>query len=361
MSNRTLLLPWITALALTVIVGLYWHFWATDRYVSSATVVLESPQIAPPELSFSSLLGGGAGGNTQDLLMLREYLRSVDMLREVTDALPFRAHYSQNGDVFSRLGEADAPIETLHDYYLKRVSVEMDDYAGVLNISVQAFEPAFARRLAELLLEAGERHMNDMGQRLAEEQVRFLEDQVERVRGRLSEARDALLAFQNEEGLVSPTKTVESLNRVVGTLEGELARLEAREKAIASYQSDQSAEMIRVRSEIQALREQVQVERDRLARAAGNSLNEVSAQYRTLELRAEFAQQTYSSALAALENTRIEAARKLKQVSVLQSPILPEYSTKPERGRNTLIVALLALIGAVIAHMLILIIRDHRD
>mgnify|MGYP006425539737 CR=1 FL=1 len=360
MTNR-LLLPWFIALGLTVIVGLYWNVWATDRYVSRTTVVLESPQIAPPELSFSSLLGGGAGGNTGDLLMLREYLRSVDMLRKVTNELPFRAHYSDRGDFFTRLRDADAPIETLHDYYLRRVSIEMDDYAGVLNISVQAFDPEFAQRLAQLLLDAGEAHMNDMGQRLAEEQVKFLEDQVERVRGRLTTARNDLLEFQNQEGLVSPTQTVESLNQVVATLEGELARLEAREKAIASYQSEQSAEMIRVRSEIEALREQVRVERDRLARAAGDSLNEVSARYQTLELRAEFAQKTFSSALAALQNTRIEAARKLKQISVLQSPVLAEYSIKPERQRNTLIFGLLALIGAVIAHMLILIIRDHRD
>ncbi len=48
-------------------------------------------------------------------------------------------------------------------------------------------------------------------------------------------------------------------------------------------------------------------QRDRLAQATGNSLNRVSAEYETLELQAQFAQETYSSALAALENTRLEA------------------------------------------------------
>lgn len=360
MNNR-ILLPWTLALAATVLVGFYWAVWATDRYVSRATVVLESPQIAPPEISFSSLMGGGAGGNTSDLLMLREYLRSTDMLREVTEAMPFRAQYSENGDWFSRLRDRDAPMESLHDYYLRQVSVEMDDYAGVLNISVQAYDPGFARDLANLLLEAGEAHMNEMGQRLAEEQVRFLEEQVESVHRRLQARRDALLEFQNREGLVSPTKTVESLSQVIATLEGELAQLRAREKALSSYQSGRSSERVRVRSEIEALREQIDIERDRLARAAGDSLNQVSAEYQTLELQAQFAQETYSSALAALENTRIEAARKLKEVSVLQSPMRPEYPVVPESGRNTLIFAIVALIAALIAHMLILIIRDHRD
>ncbi|MCL7745467.1 chain-length determining protein [Guyparkeria hydrothermalis] len=351
---------WLIALVAITAVTLYWHLWAEDRYVSKATVVLESPQIAPPELSFSSLMSGGTGGQ-KDLLLLREHLLSVDMLKRVSKEMPFREHYSQNGDWFTRLHNAEAPIEDLHDYYMKRVSVELDDYAGVLNIKVQAFNPEFAKQLADLLLEAGEAHMNEMGQRLAEEQVRFLEKQVERLHTRLMDARDDLLAYQNKEGLVAPTKTVEALNQVVAQLEGELSKLKARQKAIASYQSNQSAEMVRVKSEMDALEKQIKLERERLAKATGESLNQVSAHYQTLEIQAEFAQETYSSALAALENTRIEAARKLKQVSILQSPLMPEYPVEPERTYNSVVFALITLFLAVIVHMLILIIRDHRD
>ena len=352
-------LHWIIALLAIAVVSVYWFVIASDRYVSKATVVLESPQIAAPELNFSSMLSGGA--SNQDLLLLREHLLSVDMLKRVQRELSFREHYSNNGDYFSRLHEPGGPIEDLHEYYLRRVSVELDDYAGVLKIEVQAFTPEFAHRLAKLLLDAGEAHMNDMGQRLAAEQVAFLETQVERLRKRLEETRADLLDYQNEHGLVSPTETVAAMNQVVATLEGELARVEAQQKALSSFQSGRSAEMQRVRSEIQALKEQIALERDRLAQAKGNSLNRVSAGYETLEMRAEFARETYSSALAALENTRIEAARKLKQVSVLQSPLMPEYPVEPRALYYSTVFALIALFLALITHMLVLIIRDHRD
>lgn len=350
---------WAIAILAILIVGFYWFFWAEDRYVSRATVVLESPQIAQPEISFSSMLTGVSGNG--DLLLLREHLLSVDMLKQVQQQLDFRQHYSEHGDLFSRLWDAKAPIEELHAYYLKRVHVEMDEYAGVLNIKVEAYTPAFAHKMTELLLSAGEAHMNDMGQRLAEEQVQFLEDQVDRLSDRLDEARADLLAYQNEQGLVSPTGTVESLNQVVGTLEGELARLRARRSALSSYSSAQSSEVVRVDSEIKALREQIEKERDRLAQATGDSLNRISSEYQTLELKAQFAQETYSSALAALENTRIEAARKLKQVSVLQSPLMPEYATKPDRLYNTSVFAIVVIFLVFIFNMLLLIIRDHRD
>ena len=65
--------------------------------------------------------------------------------------------------------------------------------------------------------------------------------------------------------------------------------------------------------------------------------------------------------LAALENTRIEAARKLKQVSVLQSPTLPEYPVEPKRLYNSVVFALIALFVGLIGQMLVLIIEDHKD
>ncbi|MBF7051774.1 chain-length determining protein [Halomonas sp. KAO] len=350
---------WAAALLAILLVSFYWFIWAEDRYLSRATVVLESPQIAQPDISFSSILTGGSGD--KGLLLLREYLLSVDMLKQVQGEMDFRQHYSENGDLFARLGDAEAPIEDLHKYYLRRVTVEMDEYAGVLNVEVQAYTPEFAHRMVQLLLEAGEAHMNEMGQRLAFEQVEFLEEQLQRLEDRLDEARAELLAFQNREGLVSPTSTVESINQVVATLEGELARIQAQRKALSSYQSAQSSDMRRVQAEIDALREQIELQRDRLAQATGESLNRISSQYETLELKAQFAQETYSSALAALENTRLEAARKLKQVSVLQSPLFPEYPTKPDRLYNATVFAIIVLFLSLIASMMILIIRDHRD
>jgi capsular polysaccharide transport system permease protein len=340
-------------------VSSYWFLWAHDRYVSRAIVVLESPQIAAPEISFSSMLTGS--NVSQELLLLREHLLSVDMLMKAQERLDLRSHYSENGDWISRFRNPQAPIEELHRYYRKRVSVELDEYAGVLHIQVQAYDPEFAYRFVQLLLDAGERHMNEMGQRLAAEQVSFLEQQMERLSDRLDSARMDLLDYQNLHGLVSPTQTVESLNQVVATLEGELARLRARRSALASFQSPQSAEMIRVESEIRALGDQINTERDRLAQAAGDSLNRISADYQTLELRARFAQETYEGALAALENTRIEAARTLKQVSILQSASVPEYAIEPRKLYNTTVFAIIAIFVAFILNMITLIIRDHRD
>lgn len=351
---------WAVALIAIALVSFYWFAWAEERYVSRATVVLESPQVATPELSLSSLMGSGAG-STSDLLLLREYLLSVDMLRLLDDQLGVRLHYSEHGDFFAKLRDPNVPIEDLHKYYLRRVEVEVDEYAGVLNIRVQAYTPEFAHQMTTLLLQAGEDHMNEMGHRLADEQVQFLERQMVRLEERFTETRQALLEYQNEYGLVSPSDTVASINQVVATLEADLARLQAQRNALSSFQSAQSPELRQVERNITALRDQIIEQRDRIAQASGDSLNSVSAEYETLELQAQFAQETYSSALAALENTRLEAARQLKQVSVLQSPLMPEYPTKPDRLYNSSVFAIITLFLAFIFSMLMMIIKDHRD
>ncbi|QEQ95866.1 chain-length determining protein [Neptunomonas concharum] len=351
---------WLVSGFLIFVVSIYWAIIASDRYVSQSNIVLESPQISTPSLNFSALLRGGAG--SADMLLLRDYLLSVDMLRYLEENNGFRQHYSNSDiDLFSRLDESDVSIEELHEYFLKRVSVELDEYAQVLRIKVEAFTPEQAFSISSALLKQGERHMNLMGQRLAQEQVRFLEEQVHELAAGFEQARSELIDYQNLKGLVSPTGTVQSLNEVVAALESQLASLNARETALLGFQSPRSPDVVRVKNEIKALQEQINRERARMATDSGESLNKLSSEYQILELKLKFAQESYAGALGALESTRIEAARKLKQVSILQSPTVPEYSQSPDRLYNVSVFAIITLLISFIINMMITIIRDHQD
>ncbi|WP_232210370.1 chain-length determining protein [Nitrococcus mobilis] len=340
--------------------GLYWSVSATDRYVSEATVVLQSAEgVSTSTFNVASLL---SGGSAHDLLMLREYLLSVDMLQKLDAQLDLRAHYANKDiDILSRLESVDVPLEYFHRYYLKRVSVEMDEYANVLRIRAQAYDPKTSHAIVSRLLREGEAHMNKLGRRLAGEQVKFIEVQVKDLKRRLDLARDEMLAYQNTHGLISPTATVQSLSAVVATLQGELAKLDAHRRALGASQSKRSPEMVRLSHEISALRSQIEAERTRMAAHSGNALNRLAAEFETLRLQVEFAQEVYTSALAALENTRVQAARSLKQVSILQSPTMPEYSMAPKRLYNITVFTIMAILAALIAHLLVAIVRDHRD
>ncbi|BCN92738.1 capsule polysaccharide export inner-membrane protein KpsE [Thiomicrorhabdus immobilis] len=353
---------WFLSLVIAILISVYWSFFATDRYVSTAHIVLQTPDVAPPELSFSSLMTGTSTSNKSDLLLLRDFLLSTDMLKALDAELDLRSHFSDETiDYFSRMREANLPIEYFHDYYLRRINIELDDYAGVLVVKSSAFKPEVAKAITDRLLKYGEQHMNQMGQKLAADQVSFIEKQVEKLNQNLQLIRIKVLAYQDDNELISPTSTVESYSGIISQLRTDLAGLYTQKSVLGNFQSQRSPEMIKLNSQIKALQKQIAIENSKLTAKQGQSLNKVSAEYETLLLQERFAQELYSNALATLEGTRVEAARKLKQVSVTQTAAIPEYPIEPNRLYNITVTILLLLLVTIILSMIYEIIRDHRD
>ncbi|MBY0444107.1 MAG: chain-length determining protein, partial [Burkholderiales bacterium] len=145
----------ISAIALFSFVAssIYWLAIASDRYVSTAHVIIQRTDVAGGQgMDFSSLLGG-AGGNRADQLLLRDHLLSIDMLKKLDARLNLRAHYSNaQHDLLSRMWSVDNSIEHFHAYYLSRVSVEFEDYTGVLMIKAQGYNAKMAQAISSQLL-----------------------------------------------------------------------------------------------------------------------------------------------------------------------------------------------------------------
>ena len=140
-------------LAASLLIMVYWLL-ASDRYVSESIVIIQNTeQAGVPSFDISTMLGSVGGISKPDQLLLREHLLSVDMLKKLDAALDLRGHYSSTErDFASRMWFRDASIEWFHQHYLSRVSVEYDDYAGVLRISAQAYDAATAQAIAAMLV-----------------------------------------------------------------------------------------------------------------------------------------------------------------------------------------------------------------
>lgn len=353
---------WFMAGFFILIMALYWGALSSARYVSESSIVLDSPQINTPSLNFQTLLTGGASATRSDMLLLRDYMLSVDMLKKLNQELNIRKHYSNPEiDWFARLTDSRQSIEELHDYYLKRIEVVFDEYSQLLRIKVQAFDAETTFQIGTFLIREGEAHMNKMGQRLAKEQVAFLERQVDELRNRFDEDLATLISFQNESGLVSAEGELQSIGELIANMHGQLANLTAQLATALTYQSGTSAEVIRLKAEIEALKGEISEQRTSLAKRSGGALNVLSSEYQILEMNVQFARESYSSGLAALQATRIEAARQLKQVSIIQSPSQPEYAVEPKRLYNIIVITIVTLLLALILQMVVMIIRDHRD
>lgn len=350
------------AFGASLLAAVYWGLIASDRYVSEAHVIVQRTDLAgAPQTDFASLLGATTPNNA-DQLLLRDYLGSLDMLRVLEERLGLREHFSDwRRDPLSRIWFADMPMEKFQRYFRERVSVDFDEYTGVLLLKAQAYAPETAHAIAALMVAEGERHMNAMAHALARDQVAFLEQQVADLSARAMQARRAVLEFQNRHALGSAESAAQTLEAIIARLESQLTDLEARRGMLLGYLVADSTSVKEVDLQIAAIRQQLERERKRLASPEGETLNRTLEEFQRLEMEAGFAQDLYQSALGALEQGRIEATRTLKKVSVLQSPSLPEYPLEPRRLYNSVVFLLLALLLAGVFNLVVVIVRDHKD
>lgn len=351
------------AVVASLLAAIYWGFIASDRYVSEAHIIIQQTDLGSNQsVDLGSLLGAGGGANRTDQLFLRDHLLSIDMLKKLDTKLNLRAHYSDwQRDPLSRMWFEDTPMEWFHNYYLSRVSVELDDYSGILVIKTQAYDPKMAYAISTMLVKEGEHFMNAMSHSLAREQVGFLEKQVANVNERTIQARQAVLEYQNQKGLASPQDTAENFVTIVNQLEVKLTDLQTRRAAMLGYLMPRSSNIVDLNLQIDAVERQIVREQERLASPKGKTLNRTVEEFQRLQMNAEFIQDVYKTTLAALERGRVEATRILKKVSILQNPSEPQYPLEPRRIYSTIVFMLGALMIAGIAHLLAAIIRDHKD
>lgn len=342
---------------------LYYAAFAADRFVSEAVVtVRQANQEASPLPGVALLLGGINPPSREDTLYVREYVHSLDMLKLLDERLQMREHFEQDSlDLFYRL-PAHASQEWFLEYYRSRIEVEFDDVASLLTIRAQGFDPAFSRQLSQTILQESERFVNGFSQRIAREQMAFAEQELKRAADRLKGSKARLLAFQNKHKLLDPASQAQASGVLVAELQAQLSRQETELRTLRSFLNEDAYQVQALRNEVNALRKQLDVERTRSTTSANSDrLNELASEFRDLGLQARFDEDTYKLSLAAVENSRIDATRKIKSLVVIQNPALPESAEYPRRLYNLATLVVVCCLFYGLARLIVTTIRDHQD
>lgn len=343
---------------------LYFSLVAADRFVSESTVALrQSGNDASAMPGAALLLAGLTPPSREDTLYLRQYMHSLGLLQKLESRLQLRAHYeSQTTDVATRLWRG-ASQERFLEHYRERVEVGMDELSSTLTVRVQGYDAAFAQRLNRAILAESEAFVNELSHRLAREKLDFAETELKRAAEKLQAAKAEVLAFQTQNRLLDPAVQAQASGTVSAELQASITRAEAELRSLRSFLNDDAQQVRSLRSQIDAMRAQLDLERSRATGAGKRSdrLGELTIEFQGLQMKAEFALDAYKLALAAVENARIEATRKLKSLAVIEPPTLPETAEYPRRLYNllTLLVGTLLLYGVV--RLVLATIREHQD
>jgi len=344
------LFPW-------AIFCLYQVFFATERYVSQSQVIVRKPDAqATMDTTMALLSGFGVSSGGNDSLLVVAYINSTDMLSYLDNALDLKQHYQQtNIDILSRL-EGDATREEFLEYYLNHIDVIIDDMSNVITISTQSFDPEFALKLNNMIVERAEWYINSIGHQLANSQLAFIKKEHKGIESKLQVAKTELLNFQQQYGLLDPEAEGIAIQQITYALVAEISAKKSELKALQSVMSESAPQVISAKVILQALEKQMESERARLSNESKEkqlSVSQIITQSAYLKVNIELATQAYTSSLISYEKSRVEAYRQLQYLITVEASTLPEDNKYPDIYYNILLALVFGLFSFGILSILI--------
>ena len=341
-----------------------WYLYnrAADQYASYVGFSVRSESATAP----AELLGGigtmlGVSGNsTTDTDILYKFMTSLDLVQRVNNRLDLHAIWSkaENDPVFGYRGGNS--IEDLRLNWERKVRVYFD--TGMIDLRILAFDPADAQAIAQAILDESTDMINDLNAVAREDTLRFARAEVDRAVERVKDARQAMNDFRNLHQMVDPAADVQMQSGIVASLQQQLAESLISLAMLKSNAQPGDQRLAQAELRIATIREQIEEERRKLgsSTSSGEVLSAVVGQYEGLVVDRQFAEQTYTASLAALDAAQAEARRQSRYLAAYVRPTLAQQAEYPERIKLIGILSGFLLLSWVIAVLIYYSLRDRR-
>ena len=329
-------------------------------YIAEARFAVRGAENSGAAGGLAALLLPSGASVGADAHIVAEYIQSPDIMEAIDGELHIFRHFSSREyDLISRLA-ADATRDERLSYWNWAVKPSFDPETGVIALSVRAYDPATAKKLAEAVLTKSEALVNAMSRRAQDDAIALAMSEVKTAEQRVSAAQDAMRAFRDRSGMLDPASTAGGLQGIVSQLEGEAVKVRAEIAEASTYMSKDAPALVGLRARLAAVEKQLVSEKLRLAgEARPDSLTSVAGEYEDLQTESEFARQQLVSAMTSLETARVKAEAKSRYVVAFQIPVLPDESLYPRPFLFTayVLVGALALVG--LCSLIIAAVREH--
>jgi capsular polysaccharide transport system permease protein len=365
--------PWLFLLLVvlpTVLATVYFYRYASDQYVSEAHFIIQGTSGARVDV-LGALTGlPGAGGATSDAMIVQDYLKSADFIKDVSGDIDIRAHYSNPAiDEYARL-KADASQEELVKYWQKMIDIEHDLTSGISTLQITAFDPQTGEQLVILALKQSESLVNKLSSSLRTDTLQMAEKEKATAEQEVNRLRQQLTQFRQQQDVLDPGSQASArmereetarLTRL-SELQTQLSAAEAELAQASTFMQPEALKVKALQSKVNSIRQQVTKEQAASVVQSKGKSTEVAgqlAQYNELQSRLGFAEQMYKTKESVLEQARLEADRKQRYLTVTVKPNLPDEAIKPEKLTGILTVLLLSFLFWGIGSLSVAAIRDH--
>lgn len=348
----------------SLIFGLY-NILAADRFAAGSSFVVRSMQSGQGGGDLlESITGSVSAGSTKsDSYIVRRYLESADLVREIDSEFGLETLYGgSRGDLLQRL-RPEASFEDKLRYWQRRVRSTYDHTTGILTLEVQAFTADEAERVASAVMDKVRRLVNELSHSARESSLAYARAELAEAQAALLAAQEQLTGFRARNGFADPTMSAGHDDQLISELNRQIVTEKANLEVLSKNVSDPGPNIARLEQRIAALegqRQQLMDERGGSGGEAGVVSADAMGDYESLLLGVEIARSRYVVTLEGMESARRDAERQQRYLAIFDHPYAADEAQYPRRIINSLVAALGLLVVWAIGCFLVQMVRDHR-
>lgn len=344
-----------------------WYLWvhAEDQYISKVSFSVRKEESSPSMDVLGGITQLATGTTASDTDILYDFLKSEDIVAKIDEKIDLRARFSKawpEDPIFAL--DPSVPLEELTDYWRRRVGILYDTSTRLMTLEVPAFTAEDAYTIAEAAFEESSRTINRLSDVAREDATRYAREELERVQGRLTKARQDMTAFRMRTQIVDPQADLAGQMGVLNSLQSQLAEALVSLDTLSKNALPEDQRVIQAEQKITAIRARIAEERAKFSSESdtpgGENYAQLMSEYEKLASDIEFAEVAYRSAQATYDAAVAEAQRQSRYLAAHIQPRIAHTSVAPERFKLLGVVFGLSLLIWAIMLLIYYSVRDRR-
>lgn len=319
----------------TALIGVYVFAIATPQYIAESQFAVRG-NIEPMEsVSLGVYQELIQKHNSQDSFILRDYIRSRELVEAANAKLDLEKMFSQDGIDFWARYDASQPIEKLVRHWRQHVLPQIDVVSGVIRLTVRAFSPQDAVAISKEVIALAEERINTISRRAQQDLLAQSQIEADKATERLKRARMALQEFRNRWGIIDPVQSAQATVTTIELLRKDKIKAENDLRVLRDSKLDERTRGIQVLvATVAAIDGQMKdlqnrLTTDGLVSDASHNLTQALLEYEGLMVEQMIAEKLSASMTMILDRARIAAGKQQIFLATYVDPLLPTYSAYP--------------------------------
>jgi capsule polysaccharide export protein KpsE/RkpR len=343
-GKRTIGLATLAAAVLSLVIALS----MTPIYTARTTLLPPGSQQQSGSAAALAALGslgglaGGLGAKTPDELYI-SLLKSDSVLRALDERFGLKKRYQVNEN------------ETLRKVAPNYIRATSDKKSGVITVEVDDKDPKFAADLANAVPAELSKVLSRLAVSEAQQRRVFYEQQLKDTKEHLIKAERDLQQVQEKSGVIVLDKQTEALIGGAAQLRALIADREVQLKVLRMSATEQNPDMMRLNSELHALRAELARMESRQDGAAGSAVDipvgkipAAAIDYVRARRELKLQETLLEGIVRQYEIAKLDEAKEGSTLQQVDQAVPPDYKAKPSRATVVLAGTLLGLLGSIV-------------